>query len=448
MKPITVLAPTGCLGCGWDATALKRGMSLDPEVIAVDAGSSDSGPYYLGTGKTLFPRPVLKKQLRDLMIAREEKGVPLIVGSSGTAGAKAHVDQFVDLTREIAKEEGQRFKLAWIYADVAKDRVKKAITSRQITDFEAGFPLTGELVDASVGIVAQMGHEPIAEALQQGADVIIAGRACDDHAIAAYPIYRGADPGLSIHMGKILECGAFAAEPFGMDVMLGTIGSDHFILEPGSLRRRATLKAVAGHSLYEREDPFSIAGPGGTVDLNGCEYEEIDGRRVRVSKSRMTVDRKYMVKLEGASRAGFRSSAIVGVRCPTLIAQIDWVTNELKKHAARHYHGPGIGIRFLIYGRDAVMGELEPNRHVLPHELGVLIDAAAPTQDLAHEICNFLALELQHIGYPGQVNNAANVAFAHSPREMDAGPLYAWSAYHLMQVDSATELFPMHMDRV
>jgi hypothetical protein len=448
MEAITVLAPTGCLGCGWGDAALKRGLTLDPDVIAVDAGSSDSGPYYLGTGKTLFPRPVLKKQLRDLLIARKQNKIPLIVGSANTAGGKPHVDELVDIAREIAREEKHHFKMAWIYADVPKDRVKQAIRSRQITDFEAGFPLTAKLVDDSVGIVAQMGYEPIAKALDGGADVIIAGRACDDHAIAAYPVYRGGDPALSIHMGKILECGAFASEPFGMDVMLGTLEKDHFVLEPGSLKRRATLQAVGGHSLYEREDPFSIAGPGGTVDLRNCEYEEIDRRRVRVSGSKMESSKKYILKLEGAKRAGFRSSAMVGVRCPTLIVEIDWVIAELKRHANHVYGGKDIATRFLVYGRDAVMGELEPMRDRVPHEVGVLIDAAAPTQELAHEICNFLALELQHIVYPGQLNNACNVAFAHAPREVDAGPLYSWSVYHLMEAKSATEFFPIHMDRI
>ncbi len=93
--------------------------------------------------------------------------------------------------------------------------------------------------------------------------------------------------------------------------MLGTIHGDHFILEPGAIGRRATRKAVAGHSLYEREDPFSIAGPGGTVDLRGSVYEEIDERRVRVSNSKMTDTDRYFVKLEGSRQVGFRNSAIV-----------------------------------------------------------------------------------------------------------------------------------------
>ncbi len=55
------------------------------------------------------------------------------------------------------------------------------------------------------------------------------------------------------------------------------------------------------------------------------------------------------------------------------------------------------------------MGTME-NEPYRAHEIGVLVDTAAPTQDLAHEFCNFLVLEMQHIGFPGQMNNAANIA--------------------------------------
>src|SRR5690606_28481329 len=110
----------------------------------------------------------------------------------------------------------------------------------------------------------------------------------------------------------------------------------------------------------------------GTVDLRGCSYEQIDDRRVRVSNSKLERSERFLVKLEGARHVGFRSSAIVGVRCPTMIAEIDYVISELKSHAKHRYSGAGFEARFLVYGRDAVMGELEKPRP-LAHELGILI---------------------------------------------------------------------------
>ena len=63
---ITVLAPTGTLGYGFGAAALARGMSLRPDVIAVDAGSTDPGPAYLGSGKPLCARAVIKRYVQAL----------------------------------------------------------------------------------------------------------------------------------------------------------------------------------------------------------------------------------------------------------------------------------------------------------------------------------------------------------------------------------------------
>src|SRR5256885_1024176 len=131
------------------------------------------------------------------------------------------------------------------------------------------------LVPDAIAIVAQRGHEPMAAALAGGADVIVAGRACDDCVIAAFPIAAGADPGLALHMGKVLECGAFSAEPFAMDVMVGIVEDDHFLLEPGSAARRASVTSVAAHTLYEREDPFHQAGPGHAMDLSQCRFEQV-----------------------------------------------------------------------------------------------------------------------------------------------------------------------------
>ena len=262
---ITVLTPTGTLGYGFDPDALRRGMQLQPNVIAVDAGSTDPGPAYLGSAEPLCARRVIKEELQQLIEAARSASIPLVIGSAGGSGRRELVDWTAAIVREIANDQKLHFNLAWIYADVSPARVKKAIADNKIDDFEAGFSLTPQAIDASSAIVAQMGREPIAQALDEGADIVVAGRACDDLAIASYPIAAGADIALATHMGKILECGAFSAEPFAMDVMMGFLHSDHFVLEPGSLHRKASLKSVAAHSLYEREHPYLPRGPGGAV---------------------------------------------------------------------------------------------------------------------------------------------------------------------------------------
>lgn len=444
--PITVLAPTGTLGYGFGAEALARGMSLNPSVIAVDAGSTDPGPHYLGSGESLVSRLCMKRELTQLIEAGRSAKIPVIVGSAGGAGCRAHVDWTVAIVREIARERGLTFKLAWIYSDIPFNRVRAAIRAGEVNDFEAGYDLTEKDVDDAVAIVAQMGHEPICAALDRGADVIIAGRACDDSTIAAYPIWRGADLALAIHMGKILECGAFSAEPFAMDVMLGTIHRDHFVLEPGSLDRRASVKSVAAHSLYEREHPYVQAGPGHELDLGGCTFTGLGERQVRVEGARARATSDYFVKLEGVRKSGYRSISIAGVRCPTMISRIGKILDEAKRNAHQYFAPAPLQIGFHVYGRDAVMQRLEPERDQVPHELGLTIDVVAADAELAHAACHQISGSLLHWHYPGQYNTSGNLAFPYSPSELDAGPVFEFSVYHLMKASSPTELFPGHLE--
>lgn len=446
MTKIRILTPTGTLGYGFDPEAFERAMSLKPDAIAVDAGSTDPGPYYLGSQNTLVSADQIARELRIILKAARAADIPVIVGSAGGAGAAGHLDQTASIVRQIAREEALSISLALIPADIPVDRVKTSVARGEIVDFEAGFPLTEEALGGTNALVAQMGHEPICEALDKGANVILAGRACDDSAIAAYPIWRGADPALSIHMGKILECGAFSAEPFAMDVMIGTVYDGHFILEPGGLGRVASVKSVAAHSLYERENPFSQAGPGHVIDLSDCRFEQVGDRQVRVTGARMTETPDYHVKLEGTRHAGYRTLSIAGIRCPTTIDALDDLLPGVKAEVLARFPGADPEVTFHVLGRDGVMRSLEPARNDIPKEVGLVIDVVADTQDLAHSVCQALSGLLLHYHYPGVVNTSGNLAFIYSPSCIDAGPVYRFSAYHLMKAATPTELFPVRME--
>jgi len=444
-RTITVLTPTGTLGYGFGAEALSRGMELGPQVIAVDAGSTDPGPSYLGSNEPLVSDFGIRRELKQLISAGHKAGIPVIVGSAGGAGTGAQVDRTVALVRDIVAELGIHIKLAWIYSDIPIERAKAAVRAGEIVDFEVGSSLTEEMLDGTCNLVAQMGHEPICQALEAGANVIIAGRACDDSVIASYPIWRGADPALAIHMGKILECGAFSAEPFAMDVMLGTIYDEHFVLEPGSVNRRASVKSVATHSLYERENPFSQGGPGHIMDLSDCAFEQINERQVKVTGAKISDTEDYYIKLEGARLAGYRSICIAGLRCPTLAGSIERLLEEIRVKALDYFAPEKLTITFHLYGRNAVMKELEQSAPS-GHELGLLIDVVADNQEIAHAVCHYISGGLLHYHYPEVVNPSGNLAFPYSPSDLDTGPHYEFSAYHLMKVASPTELFPVHFE--
>src|SRR5690554_2468592 len=149
MTEIRVLTPTGTLGYGFGQDAFQRAMSMNPDVIAVDAGSTDPGPYYLGSGKPLVSDDQIRRELKILFNAACANGIPLIVGSAGGSGAASHLERTADIVREIARSDGLSFKLAVIRADIEINRAKAGLEAGEIIDFEAGRMLTVEDLDAT-----------------------------------------------------------------------------------------------------------------------------------------------------------------------------------------------------------------------------------------------------------------------------------------------------------
>ena len=90
-----ILVPSGALGLGWDAQALERGIAARPDLIAIDGGSTDSGPSYLGRGVSKYARSSTKAEWAVLIDAARRAGCPLIVGTAGTCGASDAVDWLV-----------------------------------------------------------------------------------------------------------------------------------------------------------------------------------------------------------------------------------------------------------------------------------------------------------------------------------------------------------------
>lgn len=89
-------------------------------------------------------------------------------------------------------------------------------------------------------------------------------------------------------------------------------------------------------------------------------------------------------------------------------------------------------------------GEAEPLAGERGHEVGVLFEVIADTQELANVICSTLRSTFLHYGYPGRKATAGNLAFPFAPSDIPFGPVYEFSVYHLMEITEAEmdELFP------
>jgi hypothetical protein len=444
-KEFRVLSTTAILGYGFPEKSFRAGLARKPDLIGADAGSSDPGPYYLGAGKSFTNRSGVKRDLRFMLTEGVRRGIPVVIGTAGGSGARPHVDWCEEIIREIAREEKLTFKMGIIYADIPKPRVKHFLRKGKIVPLAFVPPLTEEILDESINIVAQMGVEPIQKALAAGCQVVLAGRCYDPAVFAALPIMQGFDEGLALHMGKILECAAIAATPgSGADCAFGILRENSFILEALNPLRKFTPESTAAHTLYEKSDPYHLPGPGGALNLTACTFTALPGGRVEVRGSRHVPTPVYSVKLEGVRRTGFRTISVAGTRDPIMIKEIDGILEAVTNQVHDILKAEKIDgrIQFHVYGKDGVMGPLEPEKKIRSHELGIVIEAVGATPEAADSLCSITRSTLLHYGYPGRISTAGNLAFPFSPSDVRMGEIFEFSVYHLMPV-TGRELFPL-----
>ena len=136
-----VLVPAGALGIPYDHAALDAGLLEIPDLIAIDGGSTDSGPFYLGTGTSKYSRSATKTDWAKLMAARAKAGVPLIIGSAGTSGADSAVDWMLELTIEIARERNENLKIATLKSGQNKSVIIEALDQGLITPLNPELPV-------------------------------------------------------------------------------------------------------------------------------------------------------------------------------------------------------------------------------------------------------------------------------------------------------------------
>jgi len=445
---IRILSPTGVLGAGYKLTSLERGLSLDPHVIACDAGSTDSGPAYLGGGIPKLSDEAVIRDLRHLLLGRDGLKVPLIIGSCGTSGRDVGVDLVHRMTRELAAEHGLKFKLATIKSDQDPEYLKTRYRQGRIKPLDPA-PEIDEGVFERSRVVGMMGAEPIVNALENGAEVVLAGRASDTALFAAVPSMMGAHEGLNWHAAKTIECGAACAVNPGADGLFVWMYPDHYDVETLDLENRLTPQSVAAHTLYENANPFYIHEPSGVLYTEPTEYESISDRGVRVSGAEYQHAERYTVKLEGAELVGYQTIIIGGIRDEVIIRQLTsllplaeaYFADKIKDAFQGKVNPSSVDIRYRIYGMNAVMGEFEPLADQWGHEIGILITITAPSQELASKIATFVAHASSHLPIPEYHGLISSIAYPFSPPEIDRGALYRFSVNHVVEPDDPYEMF-------
>jgi hypothetical protein len=448
-KSLRILVPTGMLGGGFPAELIKDGVASGAAAIAVDGGSTDSGPYYLGKGVAKTAAAAVERDLRVLLPEARRAGIPVIVGSCGTSGTDTGVEWVADMVLRIARQEGLRLKLAKIYSEQNADDLKGALRAGRINPLAPLGELDEETLGSCSHIVGLMGHEPMVKALEAGADVILAGRATDTAMLSSFALLHGMPAGASWHAAKTVECGGQCTVSDDVKAtsnpIMVELDSSGFTVIPLHPKAAATPTSVAAHMIYENADPYSLREPTGTLDTSLATYTAVDDRTVRVEGSRFEPADQTTTKLEGSRIAGYETISLVGIADPAVLSRVgewlgdlvtavnDRVRDVLHLDADRYQ----IGVR--CYGQDAILGPLAAE-HETPAEVGVLFKARAQDQATATAIARLANPLLLHLPLPGMVD-MPSFAFATSPAEIERGAVYEFVLNHTVDVSDGSELF-------
>src|SRR5260370_541870 len=136
-----------------------------------------------------------------------------------------------------------------------------------------------------------------------------------------------------------------------------------------------------------------------------------------------------------------------GIRDPFIIGRLDWWLGKMTEyceHSVRALLGLNPGdyqISLHTYGRDGVMGELEPERNSAAHEIGVVFEVLAADQGTATEIAKLARQPLLHLPVPEGKGAVTTIAYLQNPPHIERGPVYRFNMHHVVTPRSEEEMF-------
>ena len=311
-----------------------------------------------------FVGPVLGRCLRDNI---------RIIGNFGAANPRGAAGRILSL----AREQGLRApRIAVVEGDDVRDALSAQDLAARETDGailrDAILRDGGEVIAANV----YLGAGPIADALGQGADVVVTGRVADS-ALALGPLmhafgWRAGDwdaLAAGTLVGHLLECGAqvtggyFADPPFktvpgmadiGYPIAEVSVDGGMVIGKPAGTGGRVDRLTVIEQMLYEMHDPAAYLAPDVVLDVTGVTVEEAGGDRVRVGGARgrpAPETLKATVCIDG----GVLGEAEISYAGPNAAARARLAAETIS--ARMHRRAPGLKFRTDMIGVVSVLGD-------------------------------------------------------------------------------------------
>jgi hypothetical protein len=101
-------------------------------------------------------------------------------------------------------------------------------------------------------------------------------------------------------------------------------------------------------------------------------------------------------------------------------------------------------LNFRIFGKDGVMGELEPVKEIKSHELGIVIEGIAATKEVSEALTLFATRQIFYARLPEVKGTAGTAAFIVDD-VVYAGSACSWTMNHIVPVADPLELFDVKL---
>ncbi len=379
MKTVRLASGLGFYGDAWDPVkaAIERGevqyvcsdhlAELTLAILRKDQAKDPSA----GFTRDLVP------MLASLWPAASARGVKFVLNAGGLNPQGAR-----DALVAAFQAKGWKARIAVVTGDALLPRLDELqAAGERLAHLDTGADIA-QVRERLVFANAYLGAAPIAQALAQGADIVLTGRVADAALFLGPLVHEfgwslqptdaaGLDrlaQGLAV--GHLLECsgqgaggnfgsaGAWAQVPdlthIGYPIAeVGEDGSAVITKAPGT-GGRVNFHTVRQQLLYEVHDPRAYLSPDVVLDMGELQLDDLGGDRVRLRGARGHA-RPETLKVVAGYEDGWMGQAVLGFCWPDALAKARAVVASVKTQMAekRMIHDE-LCVEFL--GHDSFLG--------------------------------------------------------------------------------------------
>ena len=274
-----------------------------------------------------------------------------ILANAGGVNVKSLVDK---LTNIVKNKNIKGYKIGFVEGDNLKDDLEKyMLEGYEFLNMDNGEKLE-TIKDKILNANVYFGHEPIVEALEKDADIVVTGRAADSTLFMS-PLmhefkwseedYDNIARGIAV--GHLLECGGQASggnyqygwrDIQNMDSLgfpIAEVSKDHiYITKTKTSGGLITEQSLKEQFLYEIHDPSKYITPDVIADFSNAEIKEVEKDFVEVKNIKGN-NRPELLKLSIGYNAGYKVETYLNFAWPNAYEKAKLASEIIMKKMER-----------------------------------------------------------------------------------------------------------------